>query len=616
MHRLLLLAIAELLIIFHLNAEHVTDQCENKNEGKENPQCQGMLEGSNQVKTTETTNLVQRKAVQKKANLQEGDEDSKETQVLDAGEVLKDDTEETLEENEGRPGAYRRSGTYFYGQGKPRDWHRYAPRRRYVAPTPPRRRYVPPPPPAPVPAAVARVIHYANPKSATASTSQCNLSPMELPLVKQAETASGGNSVVGAVISPGGAAAGLGLAGGIMTIGATMGTAAATGGISLMVAGAAAGVLGPLLFPSDPPLTKDDVADIARKGDEQVLNIVNEQMKVVQGCFDSLHAQMKNAEDHNSAMRVYNYMFGKIGDTKAAFYDVQRSNNADTANRRFRHLHRTCNTIHAAITAVRSNIDWKIRGIQYSAPLAHDWASICFAGYIAWSTVHLSFPNAAENADPKWILSEGKHVMEMFETYYWRASLRLRHYGQNYDLGLMRLYQMYTSSFVSNMFFAHNLAKEGKPYPPLPPHGRRKVCHCMEHPPSGYGGRRLLENNATTEASEDTRDFSVLETNATTEESEDVGDSSEFSRPWERQYCRWTTSGQEFCPRRLSCAPRGKLGYETCEIPYYSKRDYCRVCSGTTCTDTVVMNGWEATVKRPPRQARCFQQGGIYIPNW
>jgi len=420
--------------------------------------------------------------------------------------------------------------------------------------------------------------------------------------------------VAGGMISGGSAA--LGLAGGIMTIGATMGTAVATGGISLMVAGAAVGVLGPLFFPSDPAMTKEDVAEIAAEGDAKVLGVVSEQMMLVKGCFDNLAAQLRAAEDHNAAMRVYNYMFHKISDTKAAFYDVQRSNNADTANRRFRHFHSQCNTIHAAITAVRTNQDWNIRGIQYSAPLAHDWASICYAGYLAWSTVEVIYPNAAQNADSKWILGEGKHVMGMFENYYWRASQRLRQFGQSYDLGLMKLYQMYTSSFVSNMFFAHSLAVAGKPYPPMPPHGRRKVCHCMEHPPSGYGGRRLLENNSTTEESENMNDFSVSETNATTEESEDVGDSSELSRPWERQYCRWTRDAKEFCPRRLSCASRGKLGYETCEIPYYSKTDYCRVCSGTTCTDTVAKWGYEATAKRPERQARCFQQGGIYIPNW
>jgi len=422
------------------------------------------------------------------------------------------------------------------------------------------------------------------------------------------------------------------LAGGIATIGAIWGTGIATGGIGLMVAGAATGILGPLLFPEDPPMTKEDVTqiaeDIARAGDEKVLRLVNGQMNVVKGCFDRLAGHLRNVESHQDAMSVYEYFMQKITDQKANLHLCMNARTAKQADTRFRNFHDKCATVHGASSQVVSNNRWNIRGLHYSAAMVHDWASICYTGYVAWGAVHAAFQGHSENEDPLEILRSGKNALLMFENYYSTAARRIYRGG---DLGLFAMFQMYTSAFTSNIDFAYNLAQQNRPFPPMPAHGRRQICYCRHHPPRGY---RLLQTNATTEESEDAESASELQTNATTEESEDAedaselrtnatteefedaGDSSEAKRPWERQRCSWTTSGKELCPRRLPCAPRGLVGYETCTIPYYSKKDYCRVCKGTTCTDTVKFRHYHVPSQRRVMQDQCFRQGGIYIPNW
>lgn len=602
--RLLILAIVELLFFFHFKAEYVTDQCDDKNEETGKP-CRGVPEGSNQVKKTETTNLVQKKTRLETASfLQEGDDDSKEREVIedDSGDLVEDDSKATS-----KKATSKRLARHSIGKG----YYRRRPRPPRPPPPPPRP-YVPPPTAPPV---VARNVKMARPSQISFQRSQCDLPTMQLPLAKQAEVSGGGNSLTSTLFSTGTASAGLGLAGGIATIGATMGTAAATGGIGLMVAGVATGVLGPLLFPESPPMTEDDVRNIAEEissqGDQKVVNLMNAQMTHIESCFNNLQSQMAEQEEHRAAMHVYHYFREKISETKAQLHLILHAHDARKAHEDFDDLHTLCHTIHAATSEITDNVDWKVRGIQYSAPLVHDWASWCYTGYVAWNTVHAIYPGAPENEDALQILKHGKRVMEMFENYYYIASTHHKLRG-NRDLGLLRMYQMYTSAFTSNMIFATDMAERNKPLPPMPPHGERTVCYCRRK--FTYPSRRLLQTNATIEESEGLGDVS----SATNQESEDLEDSSEMSPPWNRQVCRKTTDGSELCPRRLVCSERDSnlIGYETCSIPYYSKKDYCRVCKDGTCTNTVTWRHYNLISRRAEQQYLCFQRGGIYIPNW
>lgn len=431
---------------------------------------------------------------------------------------------------------------------------------------------------------------------------QCNLEEMSLRMDKQAENTGGGDSVDPvadtAVANAGGV---LGMAGGIMTVGVNLKSAPGAAGVGLMAAGLGVSILTSLLSEGPDPLTEEEVLALANQGDQAVVALVNEQMQVVEGCFDELakrlnslgatvdaglkhldqkidngldnvHSRITRIEDHRLAVKVWEFFNQKIGQVVSAWEHVRAAKDAVSADERFEEAHMRCADIRAATHEVETNPHWFSRGIQYAAPLVHDWASYCFAIYLSWSTVHVAFPNNPRNAAPEYILDEAVRVFEQFETFYSLGSLRIHRQWPGTDAGILRTFQKYTSNFASNLYLAQRLSKKGLKYPALPPRAERVVCPCS------YKGRG--------------------------------GSPGRYS-------CRRTRDPKEVCPRRVDCStkPGPWDGFETCRIDTYSQRDICRICRDTQCEDRGMV-GHSNRHMRAAKQEECFELGGIYIPNW
>lgn len=321
---------------------------------------------------------------------------------------------------------------------------------------------------------------------------------------------------------------------------------------------------------------------------------MNEQLQQAKDCFDNLAASVKSLGDHVHATLVWKYFNDKIAAVKSAWVHLQSSRDASTADERFEVANLRCNDIWRAIHVLETDPSWNIRGIQYSAYLVHDWASICFSAYMAWITVHIVYPNSPDNASPQHIFGEGVRIFDQFELYYHKASEKIRQRDPSADAGVLRTFQKYTSNFASNLHLARSLAQEGKPYPPLPPRAKVEICLCNPN--------SLLQIPDDSKQNY-TEHYALVE--------EDHG-------PWGRNVCIQTNSPSQTqrCPRRIDCRHKNMGGFETCRRVPANMRDICRNCRGTSCTDRVVYRHGNTVKQRMEAREKCFNSGGIYFRDW